>query len=228
ATLPIGEQKQTAYTAYNSDGGLDTIAFLWTKTAINTWEVTGSTDGGTITSPAATSVTFNGDGTVNTPDSLTIAGTASGGEAISYELDITGLTQFAGSLNETFYSYNGSSNATLESVTFDSDGFVLGAFSDTTMRKLYKIPIATFLNPDGLAGYNGNVWAESINSGSVTERFLDTFGSAQLLTNTLESSNVELQDEFTKMLITQQAYNSSATVFRTVDEMTQVAKDLKR
>jgi len=39
---------------------------------------------------------------------------------------------------------------------------------------------------------------------------------------------VDLADEFTLMIMTQNAYNSSATVFRTVDEMLQTARDLKR
>jgi flagellar hook protein FlgE len=43
-----------------------------------------------------------------------------------------------------------------------------------------------------------------------------------------EQSNVDLADQFTKMIVTQLAYSSSATVLRTADEMTQQAGDLKR
>jgi flagellar hook protein FlgE len=45
---------------------------------------------------------------------------------------------------------------------------------------------------------------------------------------TLEKSNVDLAREFTRMMLTQNAYNSSATAFRTIDEMTEVARDLAR
>jgi flagellar hook protein FlgE len=44
----------------------------------------------------------------------------------------------------------------------------------------------------------------------------------------LERSNVDLPQEFTRMLVTQKAYNASATAFRTTDEMTTIARDLKR
>ena len=50
----------------------------------------------------------------------------------------------------------------------------------------------------------------------------------QFLPNTRELSNVVLAQEFTSMIRTQHAYNSSATVFRTVDEMIETARDLKR
>ena len=43
-----------------------------------------------------------------------------------------------------------------------------------------------------------------------------------------ELSNVDLGKEFQTMILVQQAYNSAASVFKTVDEMTTVATDLKR
>jgi flagellar hook protein FlgE len=43
-----------------------------------------------------------------------------------------------------------------------------------------------------------------------------------------ELSNVDLAEEFSHMIVTQNAYNASATSFRTVDEMTEIARDLKR
>jgi flagellar hook protein FlgE len=46
--------------------------------------------------------------------------------------------------------------------------------------------------------------------------------------NALELSNVNLEDEMAHMIKTQTAYNSSATAFKTMDEMSQTARDLKR
>lgn len=53
-------------------------------------------------------------------------------------------------------------------------------------------------------------------------------GIAQIIVGALEQSNVDLADQFTKMIVTQRAYSSSATVLRTADEMTQQARDMKR
>ena len=39
---------------------------------------------------------------------------------------------------------------------------------------------------------------------------------------------VDLADQFSKMIVTQRAYSSSATVLRTADEMMQQTRDIKR
>ena len=43
---------------------------------------------------------------------------------------------------------------------------------------------------------------------------------------THELSNVDLAEQFTRMIATQSAYNASATAFRTLDEVIQSARDL--
>ncbi|HEB79022.1 MAG TPA: hypothetical protein ENI79_00915, partial [Rhodospirillales bacterium] len=53
-------------------------------------------------------------------------------------------------------------------------------------------------------------------------------GYATLSPNTQELSNVDIADEFTKMIMTQAAYNASANVFKTVDEMMKEVTRLKR
>ncbi|MBL4690792.1 MAG: hypothetical protein JKY68_04930, partial [Rhodospirillales bacterium] len=81
---------------------------------------------------------------------------------------------------------------------------------------------------NGLEAKSGNVYAESPLSGTRRSLFVDTSGIASLSPNTLELSNVDLTIQFTQMIQVQQAYNSSATVFKTVDELLVTARDLKR
>ena len=57
--------------------------------------------------------------------------------------------------------------------------------------------------------------------------FRSTGGTA-FVSGALERSTVDLADQFSRMIITQRAYSSNATVLRTADEMTQAARDLKR
>ena len=102
-----------------------------------------------------------------------------------------------------------------------------GTFTNGTQRALYKIPVATFVNPDGLDLRQGNLFTESLSSGQVTlrEAGFDSFAIFRPFAH--ELSNVNLGTEFNKMIMTQQAYNSAATIFRTVDEMLQTASNLK-
>jgi flagellar hook protein FlgE len=52
-------------------------------------------------------------------------------------------------------------------------------------------------------------------------------GLGTLTFEALELSNVDLGDQFNRMIVTQRAYSSAATMFKTVDEMLQVASGLK-
>ncbi|HJO97057.1 MAG TPA: flagellar hook-basal body complex protein, partial [Rhodospirillales bacterium] len=93
---------------------------------------------------------------------------------------------------------------------------------------IYKVPLAQFANPNALEMKNGNVFAESGESGTPNVVVAGANGFATFLPNSREMSNVDMADEFTRMIVTQTAYNSPASVFRTVDEMTETARDLKR
>jgi flagellar hook protein FlgE len=124
------------------------------------------------------------------------------------------------------------------SYRFDDQGQILGTFSNGVERALYKLPLATFVNADGLETRQGNLYAVSQASGDPTLRQVQdpalTGNGEQERTEfatfvpfSHELSNVKLENEFSLMIMTQQAYNSSATVFKTVDEMTKTAADLK-
>ena len=68
---------------------------------------------------------------------------------------------------------------------------------------------------------------ETAASGSATVFFTDESDRASFISGAIELSNVDITAEFTLMVKTQAAYNMSATSFKTIDEMTIVARDLK-
>ena len=91
------------------------------------------------------------------------------------------------------------------------------------------ITTAIFPAPNNLEAINGNFFKADPAAGELELRSLGSVtGIAQIIVGALEQSNVDLADQFTKMIVTQRAYSSSATVLRTADEMTQQARDLKR
>ncbi len=228
----------------------DSITLAGTAASNNTYTIGAiSADGSTITtttgSPALGSaenliaatasstrvvgdrVIFDSSGVVTSPTSFTNDLTWSDGATNSFTLDISKSTQFAGAFLSQSSSQNGLALSDLKKVSFDASGQVNGLFADGTTRTIYKIPLAAFSNPNGMEAVNGNVFAETGESGTARSVFADASGIAILAPGTLELSNVELSTQFTQMIQVQQAYNSSATVFKTVDEMTMVARDLK-
>ncbi|MGI9493604.1 MAG: flagellar hook protein FlgE [Geminicoccaceae bacterium] len=133
--------------------------------------------------------------------------------------ETNGLSQFASSFNVVFVNQNGAEVGQLNGVTIDEDGFVNASFSNGEQQKLYKLPIATFFNPLALEPKSGNVYGETTFSGAFNLRESGIGGAGQIAPSALEAANVDLADEFTKMIVTQRAYSANARVITTTDEM---------
>lgn len=170
---------------------------------------------------------FASNGSLTSPTSMPITLSWDNGATNSFTLDMSTSTQFNGVFTTFSSSQNGLAASVMSGISFDSSGHVIGKFDDGSSRLLYKIPLATFVNANGLEMLSGNLFAESPASGPPRSLFADTSGIASLTPNAVEQSNVDIALEFTNMIQVQQAYNSSATAFRTIDEMTVVARDLK-
>ena len=90
-------------------------------------------------------------------------------------------------------------------------------------HRSFKVPVATFNNINGLEGLTGNVFRES--DPQRRRVLLNTAGSgpggSSIAPSSLEASSVDIANEFTAMIVTQQAYSASARIITTADEMLQ-------
>lgn len=180
------------------------------------------------TTSAATALTFKSDGSLLTPTTLNLALSFGGGATATVALDISTITQFYGDFLPNHYTKNGFASSSMRSFTFDESGTVTGIFEDNTQRDIYKLSLGVFANPNALEAINGNVYRPTSDSGTATVTTAGANGYASISPFAHELSNVDMGKEFAKMMMTQTAYNASSTVFRTTDEMTTVARDLKR
>ena len=142
-------------------------------------------------------------------------------------LDLSNVTSIGSNLLYNDFQKDGRVSGDLDTIGFSDQGFVVGNFSNGAVRNLYQLPLATFIAPDQLEQVQGNLFTVSTISGTPTYRASDIDGFATFTPFAHELSNTNLSAEFSKMILVQQAYNSSATVFKTVDEMTQTAAELK-
>ena len=198
-------------------------------TADNTAAAVTTTANATATqTSAATTLTFDGTGAIVSPDTATMALGFAGGGTATIDIDVSQMTQYAGRFLPHYFNRNGFAASHMESFTFDADGHVVGTFEDSTQRILYKVPMAIFSNPNSMEEKNGNVYIPTPDTGDVEVVGAGSLGAGVFMPSTRELSNVDIASEFTTMMLTQHAYNSSATVFKTVDEMTEVIRDLKR
>jgi flagellar hook protein FlgE len=141
--------------------------------------------------------------------------------------DMSGFTQFSGDYNVITSIQNGAELGLRTAVSIDKDGFVTAQFSNGQSARIFKVPVATFANANGLDSLTGNVFRESNTSGSFNLREAGKGSAGTVAGGSLESSNVDLADEFAKMIVTQRAYSANTKVISTADQMTQELLQLR-
>lgn len=239
---------QRTVNVVDSQGGTQPLEYSFVKTGANAWayEVSyrgaAAKIGGAASNPIATgTMTFNSDGSLAsvtstdgssqtgvTPGSfkMTIPWAAASGlspQAITVNLgtigNTDGVTQFdtASSLNSA--NVDGAVYGSVTSLSIGADGVVSANFSNGLSQSVFKIPLATFANPDGLSGVPGNAYTTTPQSGTAILNSAQTGGAGSFNQKQLEGSTVDLATEFTNLITAQRAYSASSKIVTTASEM---------
>jgi len=248
AVLPADAEVGDTFTVdveiYDSLGVAHTVTFSYEKTATNEWglsvsdpvSATDSTETtGTIDSSSfPISITFNEDGTLETPETidLSISGWTSGAEdsSITYNVgtadETDGLSQYGTSDSDSdpdivldSVSQNGLRFGEYTSCSITDDGIVYANFDNGVKYAIYQIPLATFANADGLSAVSGTVYSSSVESGDPTLVDADSGSAGTIEAGQLEESTVDTADEFSKLIVAQQAYSAASEIISSVSDM---------
>ncbi len=142
--------------------------------------------------------------------------------------EANGFTQFGAEFTPGFITQNGSQFGTLAGVTIDESGLMTALFDNGETRPIFKIPIATFVNVNGLNSRTGNVWNQTQSSGDNTLREANNGSAGSVNQAALESSTVDIGSEFTKMIVVQRAFSAATKIISTADEMLEELVRIKR
>ena len=142
--------------------------------------------------------------------------------------EANGMTQFGADFTPTFIQQNGARFGVFSGVTISSDGLVTALFDNGELRPIFKIPLATFVNPNGLQSRSGNAWTATEASGDPTLRVADHGPAGQVTQAALEASTVDIGEEFTDMIMVQRAYSAATKIISTADEMLEELVRIKR
>ena len=174
--------------------------------------------------------TFGADGQLNPPltqvtiSDLTVDGLNLGDITLVHGLN--GLSQFAnnnGAVQVTNISQNGYASGQLASLAITNDGQVTGIYTNGQTVGIAEVTIATF-NADGnLRKLDGGAFAATDESGAAL-----LGGGGEIVGQSLEGSNSDIADEFSKLIVTQQAYTANTRIVTTSDEMLQEAVNMVR
>jgi flagellar hook protein FlgE len=139
-----------------------------------------------------------------------------------------GITQLSAEFTPNFIEQNGARFGVYSGVTISSDGLVSALFDNGERRPIYRVPLVTFVNPDGLEAQTGNVWNTTEASGNPTLRVADSGPAGQIVQSSLEASTVDIGKEFTDMIVVQRAYSAATKIISTADEMLDELVHIKR
>ncbi len=146
----------------------------------------------------------------------------------SFVNDSLTTTQFASASTTTFQSANGYGAGDLQGVDVDVDGVVTGVYSNGQLIPLFRVALAKFQNNQGLRKVGGNLYRATRESGDAITNRPGTNGLGSIAPNSLEQSNVDIANEFVKMITTQRGFQANSKIITVTDQMLAELINLKR
>jgi flagellar hook protein FlgE len=137
-------------------------------------------------------------------------------------------SQFASASNTAFQSANGYGAGDLQAVAVATDGAITGKYSNGEVIPLYRVGLAKFQNYQDLYKRGGNLFEETRNSGSPITGKPGSSGLGSISPNSLEQSNVDIAEQFVKMITTQRGFQANSKIITVTDQMLAELIQLKR
>ena len=241
---------------YDSLGNSHVISATFTKTGVNTWDASISTTDSDVTAitPAGPwTFIFNSTGGLDTVTGtgynattgqiegigLTLGNGASTPQNVNWSPWATiptgtppvgsgRLSQFAQPSSSSTIFQDGLPAAQLSDVSIGDDGAVLALYSNGSQQEVARLTLVSIRNPDSLVSVGNNNFRTGVGSSIPVAGLAGTGGRGSIAGKSLESSNVDIAEEFTKLIIFQRSYSANARVVTTTDEISQETINLKR
>jgi flagellar hook protein FlgE len=225
-TIPAG-----AVTVYNSVGAPVNVQMRWGKVQNasgggDVWnlfyqENASATGAATMWRNVGQAFTFSSTGSLSSATTASIPATTINGVstgAMTLDFGSGGLTQFAdanGQVQVNTINQDGYTSGSLDGVRVGENGRIIGSYSNGQVIGLAQVMIADFNGDDFLKRRDGGAFEETMESGSPVV----TQGGRAIVGGVIENSNTDISEEFSKMIVTQQAYSANTRVISTSQEM---------
>ncbi len=211
---------------YDSLGTEHTLTQYLVKTADNQWMAHYYLDGNPVdingTGTNTQAITFNPDGSLNTPTSISLAYSPAGADPMNIDLSLVGSTQFAGDFSVARNATDGYPAGELTGLRVDESGVISAVYTNGRDRVQGKVILANFSNPGGLNQADSTTWTQSFASGTALMGEAGTGALGTLTAGAFEGSNVDLTAELVSLMTAQRNYQANAKSVSTADKLTQV------
>jgi flagellar hook protein FlgE len=230
-----------AITVYAENGAPANVQMRWAKTnsaaigGAEQWSLyiltdSAATGGATAWTRVNQTYTFGTNGSPNPPveytdlPNLMVNGVSIGDVRLQH--GPSGITQFAdpnGTAEVTALNQNGYAAGEFLSVSVNDNGRVVVSYNNGQQLEVAQVVTANFNAVNQLKRMDGGVFMATSESG---EPILNNDGG--IIGSSLEASNTDISEEFTRLIVTQQAYAAGTRIVSTADEMLQEALNMVR
>jgi flagellar hook protein FlgE len=238
---------QTKLTVYDCQGFPYTLELQFKKLTANRWrweaffvDEKGETMGQLTPTPSAGEILFDDSCKIVSPLTVDINVPYSllGRENETITLDFSGksfgldtlegITQYASESTTKGRYQDGYTMGVLYDYTVGTDGTITGIYTNDQNQPLYRVALAQFANPQGLDKVGDTMFRETVNSGMARIDAAKVDGSGSIKGGYLEMSNVDLTEEFTRLIISQRGFQANTRVVTTSDQILEEVVNLKR
>jgi flagellar hook protein FlgE len=239
-TGKAGDTVNTSIQIYDPQGTAHTLNLTLQKQANNSWDMTGAINPteGSMTDNLVSNITFNqngsfsqvtGSGVGNPTMAVQLTGFAAP-QVISFNFGTAGgfqgLTQTGGPTSAVASGQDGYASGSLSSLAIGQDGTINGVFTNGKTLAIAQLAIANFANPGALNRIGNNYYQISSESGPALIGSGQSGGIGAVEQKQLESSNVDVSLEFTRLIIAQQGYEVNAHVITAADQVLQALTNI--
>ncbi len=245
ATTDPGATFSAPIQVFDSQGQSHTLTATFTKSATNSWDYSLTippqdlASGGTGPQEVASgTLTFDSNGNLtgpaqaSDPQTVTISGLADGSSdmSIAWSLyDKSGnstITQFAEGSGLGGTNQNGFSAGQINQISLQNGGLLVANYSNGQNITVGQLALASIANPESLKVAGNNYLQASANTATPSVGTAGTGPRGAIVAGALESSTVDIAQEFTNLLTFQRAYQANSRVITASDQLLQETVNL--
>ncbi len=220
----------TAIKVYDSLGSEHTISATFVRTDTDrTWDLVITSVSGDVglTKRRIDGIIFNADGSLNSSNTasfeLDFTTDGSGSREITVNLGTEGthdgLYSFGEGSTASASDQDGYTWGKLMSLSVSSEGKLSGLFTNGIRQDVAQLKMGTFQNPAGLKAVGNGYYVPSANSGDANLTAPATGGAGLIQGGMLEGSNVDVAEQFVKLIQAQSGFQANARTIRIATEM---------
>jgi flagellar hook protein FlgE len=234
---PASYNYSTQTTVYDTDGNPQTLTNYFrrdTATATGSdWSVFSFVGDQQLTAGGTDhmSLSFNGTGAITpAPSTVNFDPFTTAGSTAAQQFSFT----FGGDTKQTSQAFSvgargqdGQAVGQLQGVTIDGKGIVKASFSNGDTQAIGQVILANFANPTGLRQLGNSYWSGTGVSGDAKLGTAGAGGFGNIMSGTIERSNVDITEELVNLIAAQRDFQANAKALDTASQISQTIFNIR-